>query len=212
LLLNRNKLLILIFTTLFFFSGCGKKSEQVNKESEIKKFESKEYLLQKEREVLGDDVGFTVKGNFNNKGKLEVVAAKDINNSTASGIQYFLMGVTGADLSITDSTKILEGSLSHSLINKIKFPFFDYELIYYNSKDYYIGSRGGEQFSYIINFKDNEIYYSHIISIPKRKETIFLSKNITRDEIKNFFISIAMKDFPNIVVSSTDIKLDKNNF
>jgi len=211
LLSNKNKLLVLIITFLFIFSGCSKKSERVNKESEIKKFESKEYLLQKVREVLGDEVGFAVKGNFNNKGQLEVVAAKDINNSTASGIQYFLMGLTGANLSITDSTKILDGSLSHSLTNKIKFPFFDYELIYYNSKDYYLGSRGGEQFSYIINFKDNEIYYSHIISIPERKETIFLSKNITRDEIKNFFISIAKKDFPSIQISSTDIKLDNNN-
>lgn len=211
MLLNKYKLLVLIVITLIAFNGCSKKSDDVNTENEIKKYESKEYLLKKVREVLGNDVGFTVKGNFNNKGGLEIVAAKDINNSTTSGLQYYLLELKNTGLTITDTTKILEGSLTHSLTNKIKFPFYDYELIYYNSKDYYLGSRGGEQFSYIINFNDNEIYYAHIISIPNKKETIFLSKNISKKEIKNFFISLAKKDFPNIEVSATDIKLYQNN-
>ena len=75
-----------------------------------------------------------------------------------------------------------------------------------------MGSGGGEQFSYIINFNDSEIYYAHLISVPKKVDTIFLSNNIKNEQIKNFFLSIAKKDFPNINVSSTDIKLDKNSF
>ncbi|PIW70448.1 MAG: hypothetical protein COW08_01750 [Ignavibacteriales bacterium CG12_big_fil_rev_8_21_14_0_65_30_8] len=212
-MLSNNKILLkILFISLIIISACSKEKEKINAADELKKLESKEYLLQKVKNVLGNDVGFTVKGNFNNNGVFEVVAAKDVNNSELSGIKFYLLQLNGSNLTLTDSTKILEGSLKYSLTNKIKFPFFNFELIYYNSKDYYLGSGGGEQFSYIINFNDNEIYYAHLISVPKKVDTIFLSNNIKNEQIKNFFLSIAKKDFPNINVSSTDIKLDKNSF
>ena len=212
-MLSNNKILLkILFISLIIISGCSKEKEKINAADELKKLESKEYLLQKVKNVLGNDVDFTVKGNFNNNGVFEVVAAKDVNNSELSGIKFYLLQLNGSNLTLTDSTKILEGSLKYSLTNKIKFPFFNFELIYYNSKDYYLGSGGGEQFSYIINFNDNEIYYAHLISVPKKVDTIFLSNNIKNEQIKNFFLSIAKKDFPNINVSSTDIKLDKNSF
>lgn len=212
MLSSKKIFLQILFIFLLIIGGCNKEKEKINTKEELKKLESKEYLLQKVRDVLGNEVGFTVKGNFNNTGVFEVVAAKDINNSELSGIQFYLLQLNGSDLTITDSTRILEGSLKYSLTNKIKFPFFNFELIYYNSKDYYMGSGGGEQFSYIINFNDNEIYYAHLISVPKKVDTIFLSNNISKEQIKNFFLSIAKKDFPNINVSSTDIILDKNSF
>ena len=206
-----NKYLFLLFFIFFFIlNGCNKKTEKVDTNILLKKYNSQVFLLKKVQEVLGKDVYFAVKGNFDNKNNLEIAAVKEINKIDTAGIQFFLLGLKETDLSVISSTKILRGSLTKSFTNKIKFPFFNYELLYYNSNDYYIGSGGGEQFSYIINFKENETYYSHLVSVSKKLGQIYISKNIKRKEIKNFFLSNAKRDFPNIKVSATDINIDDN--
>lgn len=192
-------------------NACSKKAKKEDINVLLKKYNSQEFLIEKVREVLGKNVSFAVKGNFDNKNNLEIAAAKEINETDTSGIQFFLLELKETELSVISSTKILRGSLTKSLTNKIKFPFFNYELLYYNSNNYYMGSRGGEQFSYIINFKENETYYSHVVSAPKKLAQIYISKNIKRKEIKNFFISNAKRDFPNIRVSVRDMNLDDNN-
>lgn len=206
-----NKYLFLLFFIFFFIlNGCNKKTEKVDTNILLKKYNSQVFLLKKVQEVLGKDVYFAVKGNFDNKNNLEIAAVKEFNKIDTAGIQFFLLGLKETDLSVISSTKILRGSLTKSFTNKIKFPFFNYELLYYNSNDYYLGSGGGEQFSYIINFKENETYYSHLVSVSKKLGQIYISKNIKRKEIKNFFLSNAKRDFPNIKVSATDINIDDN--
>ena len=206
-----NKYLFLLFFIFFFIlNGCNKKTEKVDTNILLKKYNSQVFLLKKVQEVLGKDVYFAVKGNFDNKNNLEIAAVKEINKIDTAGIQFFLLGLKETDLSVISSTKILRGSLTKSFTNKIEFPFFNYELLYYNSNDYYIGSGGGEQFSYIINLKENETDYSHVVSVSKKLGRIYISKNIKRKEIKNFFLSNAKRDFPNIKVSATDINIDDN--
>jgi len=192
-------------------NACSKKAKKEDINVLLKKYNSQGFLIEKVREVLGKNVSFAVKGNFDNKNNLEIAAAKEINETDTSGIQFFLLELKETELSVISSTKVLRGSLTKSLTNKIKFPFFNYELLYYNSNNYYMGSRGGEQFSYIINFKENETYYSHVVSAPKKLAQIYISKNIKRKEIKNFFISNAKRDFPNIRVSVRDMNIDDNN-
>jgi len=192
-------------------NACSKKAKKEDINVLLKKYNSQGFLIEKVREVLGKNVSFAVKGNFDNKNNLEIAAAKEISETDTSGIQFFLLELKETELSVISSTKVLRGSLTKSLTNKIKFPFFNYELLYYNSNNYYMGSRGGEQFSYIINFKENETYYSHVVSAPKKLAQIYISKNIKRKEIKNFFISNAKRDFPNIRVSVRDMNIDDNN-
>ncbi|HED08656.1 MAG TPA: hypothetical protein ENI57_11110 [Ignavibacteria bacterium] len=211
MLLNNKYLFLLFFIPLFMLNACSKKAKKEDINVLLKKYNSQGFLIEKVREVLGENVSFAVKGNFDNKNNLEIAAAKEINETDTSGIQFFLLELKETELSVISSTKVLRGSLTKSLTNKIKFPFFNYELLYYNSNNYYMGSRGGEQFSYIINFKENETYYSHVVSAPKKLAQIYISKNIKRKEIKNFFISNAKRDFPNIRVSVRDMNLDDNN-
>ena len=170
--LNNKNFILLFIISLFLINGCSKKTEKENINDLLKKYDSKEFLLKKVREVLGSDVNFAVKENFKNKNTLEIAAVKEINNENTSGIQFILLELKDSELLIIYRSKILRGSLTKSLTDKIKFPFFNYELLYYNSNDYYLGSRGGEQFSYIINFKENKTYYSHVVSIPNKIEQI----------------------------------------
>jgi len=205
--LNNKYINLIILSSLLIVGGCSNKQNKENSTTLIKKYDSREFLLKQVQNVLGKDINFAVKGNFVNKNNLEIAAAKEINNTDTTGIQFFLLELKRSELSVIRKTKILNGSLTKALTNKIKFPFYNYDLLYYNSNDYYLGSRGGEQFSYIINFKENETYYSHIVSVSKKIEQIYISKNVTRNGIKNFFISNARRDFPNIKISKNDINI-----
>ncbi len=193
-------------------NGCDNKNGKNDINILLKKYDSKEFVIEKVQEILGKSAKFAFKGNFGNKTNIEIAAVKEINKIDTTGIQFFLFELKEKKLTVILSTKVLRGSLTKSLTNKIKFPFFNYELIYYNSNDYYLGSRGGEQFSYIINFKENKTYYSHIVSVSNKLEQIYISKNIDRNEIKNFFLSNAKRDFPNIKVSKSDLIIDDNIF
>ena len=107
----------------------------------------------------------------------------------------------------TFQTNLLKGSFKESLTKKIKFPAYDYELIYYNSQDYFLGSGGGEIFSYIINFKNQKTFYAHLF-LEKEKISLFLSNNIDNSEIKNFFIANFKRDYPNLQIVSKDVNID----
>ena len=103
-------------------------------------------------------------------------------------------------------SRLLPGSFKGSLCDKIKFPSFDHELVYYNSKDFYLGSSGGEVFTYIINFQDQKAYKAHLISEGK-SVSLFISNNIDVPEIHNFFYSIFKRDYPNLKIVDKDVEL-----
>ena len=105
-------------------------------------------------------------------------------------------------------TSLLDGSFKESLVRKIKFPKFKYELIYYNSQDYFWGSGGGEVFAYIINYAKKETFYAHLFSESRKQVELFLSKNITEPDLKKFFISSFKKDYPELKFTSDDVSLE----
>jgi hypothetical protein len=79
--------------------------------------------------------------------------------------------------------------------------------MYYNSQDYFLGSGGGEVFSYIIDFNNKKTYYAHLFSEGK-KVSLFLSVNIDIPEIKDFFTSAFKKDYPGLVLVTKDVNID----
>ena len=127
---------------MLFINGCDNKNGKDDINILLKKYDSKEFVIEKVQEILGKSAKFAVKGNFGNKTNIEIAAVKEINKIDTTGIQFFLLELKERKLTVILSTKVLRGSLTKSLTNKIKFPFFNYELIYYNSNDYYLGSRG----------------------------------------------------------------------
>jgi len=103
---------------------------------------------------------------------------------------------------------LLDGSFKQGFIDKIKFSSFDTELIYYNSRDYYLGSGGGEIFSYIIDFEAKQVYYAHLVIEPSTSVSLFISENTGNKEIRNFFVLTFKKDYPNLKLVDDDIIID----
>jgi len=204
LLDNKNLFLIVIIISLVFESCGGKKS---NKNETKVDFENPQIVLQQAKNVLGNNVIYAYKGKFDNDSQIEIAAGVEIQNSKEWGIKFVLLKMEDGSLVKTYESNLLNGSFKECLFQKIKFPMFNYELTYYNSQDYYLGSGGGEIYSYIVNYKEGKTYYAHLISGPSRPISVFLSKNIDIPEIKNFFMSNFKRDFPSFTVVDKDIEL-----
>ena len=122
--------------------------------------------------------------------------------------KFILLELADNQLKKTFESELLDGSFKGCLVKKIKFPKMNYDLIYYNSQDYFWGSGGGEVFSYLINFAENKTYYTHLFSESRKPAELFLSKNITDSEIRKFFISNFKKDYPDLKLASEDVSLE----
>jgi hypothetical protein len=79
------------------------------------------------------------------------------------------------------------------------------ELIYYNPKDFYLGTGGGDVFLYIINFSKKELYYAHLIVQKSAGILLYLSENIEDPMIRKFFIRYFKKDYSTLRIIKSDL-------
>ncbi len=200
-----NKLLILIAAlgTLLILS-CGEDTR-----APLIDFQNQDYVLKRAKESLGQNVKFANSGYFTADSALSVAAGVEVANKDSWGIKFYLLAIDGyrTEEKLTNPTCTTDLSMK-PLIKKIKFPDFDYELIYYNSQDYFMGSGGGEVFSYIADFNLKRIYYAHLITESDAKISLFISENTELPIIKNFFIGNFKRDYPSFTLLSEDKKLD----
>lgn len=201
MLLSKNILPGILFFTIILFISCGEKKETAPVR------EDSAALINDVKTVLGDDVQVAYTGLFDNDNDELIAAGMEINTKDTWGIKFFMLKKEDNSLKKVFETGILDGSFKSSATAKLKLPSYNYEMLYYNSLDYFIGSGGGEVFSYIINLSGKEVYYAHLV-IEGKQISLFLSENIEDDEVKNFFINIFRKDYPEFTVVDKDIRLD----
>jgi hypothetical protein len=206
LLLNK-KVLFPFFLILPLLISCGGKNTDTSESSQKIDYENPQFVIQQVKKTLGDNVKFAYKGRYNRDSVIEIAAGTEIQNPKEWGIKFLLLKSDSHNLINIFQTPLLNGSFNKCLVQKIKFPMFDYELIYYNSQDYFLGSGGGEVYSYLINFNEGKIYFAHLVDQPGKPASLFLSENIDINEVKSFFISNFKRDYPEVKVVTKDIVL-----
>ncbi len=204
-MLSIKRALTVFVLLLLFLNSCNKK-QGPDQEELNKSYNNPSFVLGEAKALLGNDVKQTFKGRFDKDSVIEVIAGTEIANKAQWGIRFYFLKLIDGKLTKVWQTELLPGSFKGSLCDKIKFPSFDHELVYYNSKDFYLGSGGGEVFSYIINFQDKKTYSAHLIDESK-PVSLFISDNIDVSEIHNFFVSIFKKDYPKLNIIDKDIQL-----
>ena len=206
LLLNK-KAIYAILIILPLFISCGDKNTGDAEPSQKSDYENPQFVTQEAKKTLGNDVKFAYKGRYNKDSVIEIAAGTEVQNPKEWGIKFLLLKLEGNNLVPIYQTPLLNGSFNKCLVQKIKFPMFDYELIYYNSQGYFLGSGGGEVYSYLINFNEGKAYYAHLVDEPGKPASLFLSENIDLNEVKSFFISNFKRDYPLVKVIPKDIVL-----
>jgi hypothetical protein len=205
-LLSNNKIFAICILLLIFLNSCGEKGHGPSLAELNKSYSNPSFVLGEAKAVLGDDVKQTYKGRFDQDSVIEVVAGTEIANSAEWGIRFNFLKLESGKLTKVWQTDLLPGSFKGSLCDKIKFPSFDHELVYYNSKDFYMGSGGGEVFAYIINFQEHKTYQAHLIA-QEKPVSLYISDNIDVPEIHNFFFSIFKRDYPQLNIIDKDVHL-----
>ena len=200
-------LIVLLSTVALTFFSCGKKKEESGELQKID-YSDPQVAAREAQKYLGADVMFAAKGKFDRDTVIEIAAGTEIKDTTEPGIKFTLLKMSGGKLEKVFETAVLNGSFKDGLVKRIKFPSFDYELVYYNSQDYYLGSGGGEVYSYIVNLNKGKVYYAHLVIEKNRPPSLYLSDNIDVPELKTFFISIFRKDYPSLQIVSKDVVLN----
>jgi hypothetical protein len=206
LLLNRFIVTAIILFPLFIFN-CGDSQEKKNNKAPLKDYKDPAAQLKEAKNILGNDAKLTFLGFFNDDKQEEIIAGLEINTKEEWGIKFAVMDISQEKPVKAYETKLLDGSLTDGHLDKIKLPSLKYEMLYYNSGDYFLGSGGGEVFSYIVDYKNKEVYYSHLV-VGSKKTSLYLSENIKNDDIRKFLLNALKKDFPALVLVSQDIEFD----
>ncbi|WP_337865789.1 hypothetical protein [Ignavibacterium sp.] len=200
-----DKILRIFFAfILIMLISCSDKSEKVP----ALNYEDKKQMLEITKKFFDENTTQAFGGVFDETGRETIIAGIEKNDKSEWGIKFYQLRLVDNEFEIIFETKLLEGSFKESLVDKIKFPMRDYELIYYNSQGYFMGSGGGEVISYIIDFGKKDIYYAHLVADPVIPPSLFISKNTQDKYIREFFYTYFKKDYPKLRLVDEDITLD----
>jgi hypothetical protein len=198
LLLNNTYKIIGILLSLLFLTGCGKKdSKPVN-------YNDMRAIKNLAAQLIDKEIKFVASGNFSSEETKSIVAGTEVSAKNQWGISFSLIEKIDDEFVVVYNTGLLEGSFDNSIVDKMKLSSFKGEMIYYNSKDFYLGTGGGDVFLYIINFSKKEIYYAHLIVQKSEGVLLYLSENIEDPMIRKFFIRYFKKDYAALRIIKSD--------
>lgn len=194
MLSDKIKICISFAVLLFVLGGCKKPYEPPPHNL----FENEQLVLKTAKEFVGENVSFTSAGYFESDSVKSIVAGVEVSEKNDWGIKFYLISWMEGEFKIKYQTELLNGSFVQCLVNKIKFSDFDTELIYYNSKNYFLGNASGDIYSHVIDLKKLKVYSAHLSVISEGRVSLDLSQNIDDNMIKNFFVSYFRRDYPNL--------------
>lgn len=199
-----------LFTLIFTIASCGDENEgkkiKVLSPDSAATFD-RARILEFAKHKLGE-IKFSEVGNFQPDSVLGLIAGKEIINDTTFGIKFYFVRRENREFRVLYESPMLDGSFNEAMTRKIKLGDNDYDLLYYNSQDYFMGSGGGEIFSYIIDMNLKEVYYAHFFTVPDKPTSLYLSPNIKSESVKEFFIRNFQKDYPDLRVVGRDYRLE----
>ncbi|BDQ04158.1 MAG: hypothetical protein KatS3mg037_2733 [Ignavibacterium sp.] len=203
-MLSGKNLKLLFFMLILIFISCSDKSEKIP----VINYEDKKQVLDVVKKFFDENVSVAFGGVFDESDKETIIAGIEKNDKSEWGIKFYQLQQIDNEFEIKFETKALDGSFKESLVDKIKFPMRNYEMIYYNSQGYFMGSGGGEVISYIIDFGKKEIYYAHLVADPEIPPSLYISPNTQDRYIREFFYSYFKRDYPKLRIVEEDIKID----
>ena len=189
-----NKFYIGLFLTVFAFGGCKKSYEPPPHNL----FENEQLVLKTAKDLVGENITFTSAGYFETDSVKSIVAGKEISEKNEWGIQFYLISWVDGEFNVKYQTGLLNGSFVQCMVNKIKFSDMENELIYYNSKNYFLGNASGDVYSHVIDLSKLKVYSAHLSVITEGRVSLDLSQNIEDPMLKNFFIGYFRRDYPNL--------------
>ena len=195
MLLNKLKypfIVLLIFLTV----SCNKGYEPPPHNL----FEDQRQVMQVAKETVSERVTFAASGYFESDSVKSICAGVEETSNNQFGIKFSLVSWKEGEFVHQYTSGLLDGSFDGCIVDKIKFSDIPNELIYYNSKSYFMGSGGGEVFLHVIDLNKRKVYSAHLIAASHGSATVELSDNIDIPMLRTFFVSYFRRDYPSLRV------------
>ena len=198
-----NKLKYLLFAILIFITvSCDKGFEPPPHNL----FEDQRQVLEVARETVGERVTFAASGYFETDSVKSICAGVEETSNNQFGIKFSLVSWKEGEFVNLYTSGLLDGSFDGCIVDKIKFSEIPNELIYYNSKSYFMGSGGGEVFLHVVDLNKRKVYSAHLTTAAHGPATLELSDNIDIAMLRTFFVSYFRRDYPSLrVIESGNI-------
>ena len=201
MLSNNYKRILITLTFLLGIISCADKQEKIP----VIDFENKVQVLDVVKNHYNKETQVAFSGLFDETGKQYIAAGFEINNADEWGIKFEFLEKSGNEFILKYESELLDGSFKESFVDKIQFSSIDYDLVYYNSRGYFMGSGGGEVFSYIVDFENKDVYSAHLVVESESLTSLFISENTQNKELINFFTLTFKKDYPNLKIVEDDV-------
>lgn len=208
-MLSLSKKINAFFIPLFLLVviGCG--SDSKNSSSPSEDFlNDHQKLLAHLKKAYDPDTEVALYGRFDADSTKKIIAVKETKPSKTDkwGMKIQLLSVDS--LKKKSEVFLPEMSITESMCAVQKLSSYPYDLFYYNSGSFYLGSSGGEVFVYLIDFSKQATYYAHLVIEPEKSVRLFISKNSNEKEVSDFFLNLFKRDYPDLVVSLKDISIE----
>lgn len=142
---------------------------------------------------------------FDTNSSKEILAIKETKPSKTDKWGLKIQLLSKDSLKKKDEVFLPEMATTGSICSTQRLDSLSYDLFYYNSGSFYIGSSGGEIFAYLVDFPQKQTYYAHLTISPNKPVVLFFSKNCSEQKMKDFFINLFKPDYPELVVVQKDI-------
>jgi len=202
--LNKTVLAGIIFLFLLILIGCD--SESKNPSTPIEDYLSdNQMLLAHLKKNFDPQTEVALYSQFDTDSSKEILAVKETKPSKTDKWGLKIQLLSSDSLKKKDEVFLPEMSTTESICTTQRLDSISYDLFYFNSGSFYIGSSGGEIFAYLVDFPQKQTYYTHLIISANKPAALFFSKNCGEQKVKDFFLNLFKIDYPELVVSQKDI-------
>lgn len=204
--LNKKLLAGIFFLFLLTLIGCDRDSK--NPSTPIEDYLSdNQKLLAHLKTNFDPQTEVALYSQFDTDSSKEILAIKESRQGGTKtdkwGLKIQLLSKDS--LKKKDEVFLPEMSTTESICTTQRLDSISYDLFYYNSGSFYIGSSGGEIFAYLVDFPQKQTYYTHLTISPNKPAALFFSKNCGEQKVKDFFLNLFKLDYPGLVVVQKDI-------
>lgn len=185
---------------MLLIASCTKEVKEPDKKinygnsAELSKFGSK---------VAGKEFRFATFENFNSDTLKEIVIGKEIEEGDTWGIRFSFYE-TDQPIHTVFTTMLLEGSFSGATVTPMKIAGKEHQLLYYNSGDFFLGSGGGEIYSYIIDLENRKVHSAKLKLQRLGDASLQIVTDGFEETIKEYFITLFKKEYPDLTVTESD--------
>lgn len=142
-------------------------------------------------------------GVFLDAEKYAAVTVEEVSNISDWGIRFVLLNPVNDTLEVVYTSSILEGSLQESILKPCRIKNFDYDMLYYNSGSYFLGSGGGDVYVYLADFERKIIYQAYGEVNNDGALILHIYSNLP-EEVYGFIISELKTNFSSLIINHTD--------